>query len=72
MEILFRSVARAGGIEVPPEVRIFEPRESKPREHRLSTKLAGALHGLAQFLDRSAGRLAADAAPGHGRTTAHP
>jgi hypothetical protein len=74
MELLFRSVARAGGIEVPAEVRFFAPPKRTPWERRLFAKLARALPALLSALwrrlARTAGRLAANAAPS--RTPAHP
>ena len=75
MELLFRSVARAGGIEVPPEVQIFQPPKKKPWERRLAAKLARTLPALLSAL-RSAlwRRLAAHAetAPGRAGTPAYP
>ena len=44
MELLFRGIARAGGIEVPAEIRIFEPPKRKPPKARLSTRLAKGRH----------------------------
>jgi len=75
MELLFRSVARAGGIEVAPEVRFFEPAKKTPWEHRLAKKIAGTLPALlAALLSAPLAarwrRLAPQ--PGHGRTPAHP
>ena len=70
MELLFRGIARAGGIEVPAEVRIFEPPKRKPRQDRLSTKTAEALHGLARAFNRLADRLAAHAGSAGGRPVA--
>ena len=70
MELLFRGIARAGGIEVPPEVRIFEPPKRKPRESRLSVKLREATRGLAGWLKRLAERLATHAGSAGGRPIA--
>ena len=70
MELLFRGIARAGGIEVPAEVRIFERPERKPRVRRFSAKLAEASHSLALRLKRGAGRLVAHAGPAGGRPVA--
>ncbi|MDH3793124.1 MAG: hypothetical protein OEU09_08410 [Rhodospirillales bacterium] len=50
MELLFRSVARAGGIEVPPEVQIFAPPKRSPWERRLAAKLARTLPALLSAL----------------------
>jgi hypothetical protein len=70
MELLFRSIARAGGIEVPAEVQIFTPPKRKPQQDHLSTKTAKALHRLARVFDRLADRLAAHAGPAGGRPVA--
>jgi hypothetical protein len=70
MELLFRGIARAGGIEVPAEVQIFEPPKRRPRQHRLSTRTAEALHLLARAFDRLADHLAANAGPAGGRPVA--
>ena len=71
MELLFRSVARAGGIEVAPEVRFFEPAKKTPWEHRLAKKIAGTLPALLSALLAARWRRLAPQ-PGHGRTPAHP
>jgi hypothetical protein len=70
MELLFRGIARAGGIEVPAEARIFPPPKRKARQDRLSAKTATALHGLARAVDRLAERLAAHAGTSAGKTVA--
>ncbi len=46
MEILARSIARAGGIEVPPDVRIL-PRPPRKPARRLLVRLAGRLLRIA-------------------------
>ncbi|MCH8926015.1 MAG: DUF1127 domain-containing protein [Proteobacteria bacterium] len=40
MEFLFRGIARAGGIEVAPEQRIFPPSQPKARRNRTTPGLA--------------------------------
>jgi hypothetical protein len=74
MELLFHSVARAGGIELPPEVRFFAAPEKAPWERRLLATLARALSGLARrlaaSLTRTAGRLAERAAEDGGHPVA--
>lgn len=40
MEFLFRGIARAGGIEVAPEQRIFPPSQTKARRNRTTPGLA--------------------------------
>ena len=40
MEFLFRGIARAGGIEVAPEQRIFPPSQPKTRRNRTTPGLA--------------------------------
>ena len=70
MELLFRGIARAGGIEVPAEVRIFEPPQRKPRGIRLSTRLAEVAHGLVLRLRTLADRPAVHGGPAGGRAVA--
>ncbi len=70
MELLFRGIARAGGIEVPTEVRIFETPQRKPRENRLSTSLAEAAQGLVLRLKGLADRRAGPHGPASGRAVA--
>ena len=70
MELLFRGIARAGGIEVPAEARIFPPPKRKARRDRLSAVTATALHGLARAVDRLAERLATHAGTTAGKTVA--
>ena len=50
MELLFRSVARAGGIELPPEARFFAAPNRPPRARRLAARLARALKTGTQYL----------------------
>ncbi len=40
MEFLFRGIARAGGIEVAPEQRLFPPSQTKARRKRTTPGLA--------------------------------
>ncbi len=40
MEFLFRGIARAGGIEVAPEQRLFPPSQPKTRRNRTTPGLA--------------------------------
>ena len=70
MELLFRGIARAGGIEVPTEVRIFESAKGKPRKQGLSTRMAEALHLLPRTFDRLADYLAANAGSAGNRSVA--
>jgi len=70
MELLFRGIARAGGVEVPAEVRIFPPPQRKERQDHLSAKTAAVLHGLARAVDRLGRRLAAHAGPASGKAVA--
>jgi hypothetical protein len=47
MEVLIRSFARAGGIEVPGDVRIFEPaRPAISPSLRLAERLGALVHRL--------------------------
>ncbi len=43
MEFLFRGIARAGGIEVAPEQRIFHPSQTKASRNRTTPGLARRL-----------------------------
>ena len=70
MELLFRGIARAGGVEVPAEVQIFAPSTRRARRYGLSIKTATALRGLARVVDRLARRLATHAGPAAGKTVA--
>ncbi|MDH3472509.1 MAG: hypothetical protein OEM59_02360 [Rhodospirillales bacterium] len=63
MELLIRSIARAGGIEVSPEVTVMaSPPRQKTHEVALREVLARGFHGLARLLDRLGDRVAAAAA----------
>ena len=53
MDLFIRSIARAGGVEVPADVRIFDsPRRSEPGE-ALSRGLSGAIGILGNRLRRA-------------------
>ena len=68
MEILFRSVARAGGIEIPPDRRIFAaptaktPATDRPRQpSRVKAGVALALRHLGKTVTSLGERLVAPA-----------
>jgi hypothetical protein len=63
MELLIRGIARAGGIEVPPEVTVMaSPPRRRAREAAFRGALARGFHGLARLLDRLGDHVAAAAA----------
>ena len=63
MEILFRSIAHAGGVPVPPGQRIFEPAPAPPSARRRHRLVAWLLTSLGRGL-MALGRTAKEAGEG--------
>lgn len=66
MDIWIRSIARAGGVEMPAAARVLEPRSDRPAGG-LRRALAGALRRAGAYLVRAGDRVSSEADPALGR-----
>lgn len=68
MEIWIRSIARAGGVEMPASARVLEPRRKRQRPSRvLRPALARGLRGVGAYLVRAGDRLCGESDAAMGR-----
>lgn len=66
MEIWIRSIARAGGVEMPASARVLEPRGNR-RSRILRPALARGLKRAGAYLVRTGDRLCGEANTAMGR-----